>query len=128
MRTMYSRIEELCRKSGTNITAMCRQLEISRSSLSELKAGRTKTLSAQYTARICRYFRVSVDYLLGKNEQPFPDYCQEESDQELRQALELVRARPELRQLLLACAPMSREEILALILNIRKKENSGVEN
>ena len=62
MADMYSKIEQLCKENNTNITAMCRLLDISRSTLSELKAGRTKTLSAEYTTKIASYFHVSVDY------------------------------------------------------------------
>ena len=69
MADMYSKIEQLCKENNTNITAMCRLLDISRSTLSELKAGRTKTLSAEYTTKIASYFQVSVDYLLGKSQQ-----------------------------------------------------------
>ena len=69
MADMYSKIEQLCKENNTNITAMCRLLDISRSTLSELKAGRTKTLSAEYTTKIASYFHVSVDYLLGKSQQ-----------------------------------------------------------
>ena len=67
MADMYSKIEQLCKENNTNITAMCRLLDISRSTLSELKAGRTKTLSAEYTTKIASYFHVSADYLLGKS-------------------------------------------------------------
>ncbi len=70
MSTMYERIDALCKKRETNVTAMCRELEISRSSLSELSSGRSKTLSAEKTAKIATYFGVSVDYLLGKDEPP----------------------------------------------------------
>ncbi len=66
MTDMYSRIEELCKKNHTNITAMCRALEINRSTLSELKSGRTKTLSSRLTAQIASYFHVSAEYLLGE--------------------------------------------------------------
>ncbi len=69
MADMYSRIEQLCKENNTNVTAMCRMLEISRSTLSELKAGRTKTLSAEYTTKIAAHFHVSADYLLGKTAQ-----------------------------------------------------------
>lgn len=51
MSTMYERIDALCKKRETNVTAMCRELEISRSSLSELSSGRSKTLSAEKTAK-----------------------------------------------------------------------------
>ena len=69
MADMYSKIEQLWKQNNTTITAMCRLLDISRSTLSELKAGRTKTLSAEYTTKIASYFHVSVDYLLGKSQQ-----------------------------------------------------------
>ena len=65
MSTMYERIDRLCKDNGTNVTAMCKELEIARSSLSELNSGRSKTLSAEKTAKIASYFGVSVDYLLG---------------------------------------------------------------
>ena len=58
MADMYSKIEQLCKENNTNITAMCRLLDISRSTLSELKAGRTKTLSAEYTTKIASYFQL----------------------------------------------------------------------
>lgn len=79
MSTMYERIDRLCKDNGTNVTAMCKELEIARSSLSELNSGRSKTLSAEKTAKIASYFGVSVDYLLGNepkpsSETPKPDY------------------------------------------------------
>lgn len=66
---MYNRINQLCKENHTNITALCRILNISRSTLSELKSGRTKTLSAEYASKISQYFHVTVDYLLGKTDQ-----------------------------------------------------------
>jgi len=68
MSDMYNRINEQCKSKKTNISAMCRDLHISRSSLSELNSGRTKTLSAAYTSMIANYFGVSVDHLLGKSD------------------------------------------------------------
>lgn len=65
---MYSLIERLCRERGTNVTIMCRNLDITRSVLSELKSGRTRQLSSDYTARIAAYFGVSVEHLLGQPE------------------------------------------------------------
>ena len=127
MGTMYNRIEELCRRSGTNITAMCRQLQISRSSLSVLKAGRTKALSAQYTAKICRYFQVPVEYLLVKDD-PAPFTNGDPAERQLRKSMELLHNRPEFRQLLLACQKMGKEEILQLVHTIQIRKNSGVGN
>ena len=67
MAGMYQIIEELCRAHHTNVTAMCRDLQIGRSTLTELKQGRTQTLSATTTSKIAGYFHVSVAYLLGES-------------------------------------------------------------
>lgn len=65
MPEMYDRIEQLCQERSTNITALCKELSISRSSLAELKAGRSKSLSAASTAKIAAYFSVDPQYLLA---------------------------------------------------------------
>lgn len=66
MSPMYDCIEDLCRRQGTNITAMCRALGIPRSILSELRAGRTRTLSLKNAEKIAAFFDVPVETLLGE--------------------------------------------------------------
>lgn len=66
MGELYIKIEELCRIKGLNITAMCKAAGVSRAPLSDLKMGRSKTLSTDTLSRIADYFGVTVDYLLGK--------------------------------------------------------------
>lgn len=68
MSDLYKRIEELCKRNHTNITAMCKESGASRASLTDLKMGRNKRLSSDTLSKIANYFDVSVDYLLG-NEQ-----------------------------------------------------------
>ena len=63
MNNIYSRIDNLCKQNGTNVTAMCRELKIPRSSLSELKAERAKSISADKIAKIADYFNVTALYL-----------------------------------------------------------------
>ena len=70
---LYERIESLCADRGINITTMCKECEISRGSLTDLKKGRTTTLSSQTLSKIADYFGITVDYLLGKNTQPQSD-------------------------------------------------------
>lgn len=70
MSELYNLIENLCKKNGTNITAMCKEAKISRAPLTELKMGRSKTLSSATLSKIASYFGVSVDYLLGNEEKP----------------------------------------------------------
>ena len=72
MTPIYQRIEELCRKKGINVTALCQQCKIARASLSDYKTGRKKSLSADTLSKIAEYFGVSVDYLYG-GEASVPD-------------------------------------------------------
>lgn len=69
---MYKRIEDLCKGKGTNITAMCKELKITRASLSELKSGRSKSLSAESLVKISEYFNVSLHYLTNGDQKEKP--------------------------------------------------------
>lgn len=64
MSDLYSNIHALCEKEGIKDGTLCANIGIRRSFLSELKAGRTKSLSAEVLSKIAAYFNVSVDYLL----------------------------------------------------------------
>lgn len=59
---MYEKIQELCDEKGIKIAQMCRETDIRKSTLSELKQGRTKTLSTQSLKKIAQYFCVPLDY------------------------------------------------------------------
>ena len=83
MDNMYAHIEELCKLKGVSITQMCRDLNITRSALSELKNGRTQRLSIKYTKLILEYFEVDMtaferpitelqDIYLKKEKSPSP--------------------------------------------------------
>ncbi len=63
MSVMYERIEALCYHNATTITAMCKELGISRSVLSELRSGRTKELSVHNLRKIADYFEIPIDAL-----------------------------------------------------------------
>ena len=65
---LYERIVELCRKKGVSCSRMCSDLGLSKSTLSELKAGRTKSISTVTAQKFAIYLDVTVDELLG-NEQ-----------------------------------------------------------
>ena len=73
MSELYNLIESLCKEKGTNITAMCKAAKISRAPLTELKMGRSKTLSSATLSKIAAYFDVSIDDLLGNEEKPAPE-------------------------------------------------------
>lgn len=62
---MYAIIEQLCMEHNIRPGKLCTELGISRGILSDLKAGRTKRLSAENIEKVANYFDVSADYLLG---------------------------------------------------------------
>lgn len=81
MSDLYSNIHALCEKEGIKDGTLCANIGIRRSFLSELKAGRTKSLSAEVLFKIAAYFNVSVDYLLtGEQKENPPQQPQSEVD------------------------------------------------
>lgn len=76
MCTLYERIIELCKDKGVSGSRMCLDLGLSKSTLSDMKHGRTKGVSTPTAQKISSYFGVSVGYLLGEEEkqkQPMQD-------------------------------------------------------
>lgn len=70
MSELYDRIETLCKEQKVSVTTVCKEAQVSRASLSDLKAGRKQRLSAETLSRLAGWFGVSVDYLLGKKNAP----------------------------------------------------------
>ncbi len=62
MLSMYDRIHALCIERGIKPAQLCKEAGIPKSALSELKQGRTKTLSTQTLSKIAAYFNVSLGY------------------------------------------------------------------
>ncbi len=62
---VYDIIEELCIKNGINVTKLCRDCKIPRSTITDYKKGRIKTLSMDNLCKMADYFGVSVGYLCG---------------------------------------------------------------
>lgn len=67
MSNLYDTIEQLCKAKGVTITQMCRDGEISRAPLSDLKMGRTKQLSTDTLSKIAKFLDVTTDFLLDKS-------------------------------------------------------------
>lgn len=65
MEFIYYLIEELCKNKGITITTLCKECKIPRSTLTDYKKGRIKSLSAGILCKIADYFDVTVDYLCG---------------------------------------------------------------
>lgn len=70
MSNLYNRIETLCRNNKITITTMCKESGASRASLSDLKVGRKQNLSTETLDKIADYFNTTVDYLMGRTNDP----------------------------------------------------------
>lgn len=68
MADMYEKIKSLCDSSGIKPAKLCKDAGIPKSTLSELKQGRTKTLSTQTLSKIAAYFNVSLGYFDSSDE------------------------------------------------------------
>ena len=89
MSEMYTRIEELCKQRGINITQMCTESGATRGALTDLKMGRTVMLSTKTLKKISVYFDVSMEYLLGteKEKKPSADNSEELLNNEIIERL-----------------------------------------
>lgn len=67
MSELYNRIESICTSRNTNVTALCKEAGVARATLSELKAGRSKTLTLETAEKLASVLEISVDELLGKD-------------------------------------------------------------
>lgn len=73
---LYTMIDKRCKERGTNVTQMCNSLNLTRSMLSELKAERTKSLTSDVLTKIANHLECSVDYLLGRTDNPMSHLTQ----------------------------------------------------
>lgn len=69
MGNIHTQIVELCKSRGINITQMCREAGIPRATLTELKMGRTASLSTKNMNKLAAYFEVPVDRLLNNSDE-----------------------------------------------------------
>lgn len=68
MGTLYERIQELCKNKGVSGSRMCLDVGLSKSTLSDMKNGRTKGISIPTAQKIAGYFGITVDELYGNEE------------------------------------------------------------
>ena len=72
MGTLYENIQALCKSKGVSGSRMCLDLGMSKSTLSDMKKGRTKGLSMPNAQKIAGYFGITVDELYGNEEKEMP--------------------------------------------------------
>ena len=105
--TLYERLQKLCKAKGVSGSRMCLDLGLSKSTMSDLKYGRTKGMSAETAQKVATYFSVSVGYLLGKEDEKKPtvkddglsekkkaliDFAESLSEEQAELALRLLKA------------------------------------
>lgn len=75
MSDLYNNIHALCEKENIKDGTLCSKVGVTRSTLSELKRGRTTSLSLKNLQKIADYFGISVSELTGEEqkEKPAPD-------------------------------------------------------
>lgn len=61
---MYERLNELCRKRGTTITAVCEKVTGNKGNLKTWKKG---YMRSDWLDKVATLLNVSTDYLLGRN-------------------------------------------------------------
>lgn len=70
MSTLYENIRNLCSEKNIKPGRMCVDLDLSKSLMTDLKAGRKKTIRADTAQKIADYFGVTVDRVLGAEKAP----------------------------------------------------------
>ena len=68
MGDLYNSIKILCDLRGVKPAKMCKDLGLSQSIPTDLKAGRKKSISAETASKMANYLGVTVDCLLGKED------------------------------------------------------------
>ena len=63
--TLYENLKLLCDQRGIKPGKMCVEIGASKSLMTGLKAGRTKSINAETAQKIADYVGVSVDYILN---------------------------------------------------------------
>lgn len=95
MSTLYENICNLCSEKNIKPGKMCVDLGLSKSLMTDLKAGRKKTIRVDTAQKIADYFGVTVDRVLGaEKETAAPkDDGLNYTDSELLQAYHVADAR-----------------------------------
>ncbi len=120
MGTLYENIADLCALNDTKPGKMCNDLGISRGLMTDLKMGRKKGISAETANKIANYFNVSVDYLLTgeqKNQAPI-----DVVDEDLRDYLDELRNRPEMRMLFSTTKNATKAQIEAIVKMVEEMQ------
>ena len=109
MDNLYERIKNKCTAKGVSVSRMCLDTGMSKSTLSSLKRGVTKDLSAPTLKKIADYLETTVSDLLG--EEPAIKKEPVSGGDELIEILEAAKERSDLRALFMLAKDTPPDEI-----------------
>ena len=72
MSTLYDVIKSLCDEKGITGAKMCNDIGLSKGLMTGLKMGRRQTVTTDTAQKIADYFGVSVERVLGSEQQKSP--------------------------------------------------------
>jgi len=148
MGTLYKNIVVLCNKRNIKPGRVCNDLGLSRGLMTDLKMGRKKTVNAETAQKIANYFDVTVSHLLGWDnpenpiefEVPISELEdtvhnllageQKEKapidvvDEDLRDYLDELRNRPEMRMLFSTTKTATKAQIEAIVKMVEEMQGN----
>ncbi len=115
---MYEIFERLLQKHGLTAYKVSKLTGVTQSTLSDWKRGRS-TPKTDTLQKIADYFGVSVDYLMGREEEPVNVVDKENNpivlDDEALELLGELKTRPEMRTLFSVSKKATKEDIMKAV-------------
>ncbi len=111
---MYERFEQLLKERGINVAEFCKATGIANSTITDWKKGRY-TPKTDKIQKIADFFNVSMDYLMGTDDQKYSD--------ENAELLAMLANNPELLEAIKTISkfePTKKKMVLALIKELGK--------
>jgi len=126
MVTLYENIKALCEKKGVTVSRMCLDMGVSKSTMSDLKSGKKKSMTIPTLEKIAKYLDTTVDeiingtwqgnmdremrgYITGRKDEK--ELSDQWMDEELKECIEVLRDKPSTRSLVHASRDMTPEQV-----------------
>lgn len=103
------KIINLLKQQGRTQKELMNYIGVSANVFTDWKSGRNESYH-KHLPKIAEFFDVSVDYLVGKDENP-----QKDSDDELTEYLEELRTRPEMKMLFSLTKNATKKDVEAAV-------------
>lgn len=115
MSELYNKIEILCKSHNISITSMCKSADVSRSSLTDLKSGRSKELSTLALTKIAKFFNKSIDYfVIEERENDSKKIAPFSNDEEWNEHISMFKS----------LSPSDRDLVLGVMKGLASKNGS----